>query len=70
VYKKDIIKNAPFSYKIEKMPHGEQIDFLCEGIIHYANKLDFNNLKSVIIKCDLSSLDLFILDGTSGITSE
>ena len=36
----------------------EQIDILCEDIIHYANKLDLNNLKPVIIKSDLSTLDL------------
>lgn len=36
----------------------EQIDILCEDIIHYANKLDLNNLKLVIIKSDLSALDL------------
>ena len=36
----------------------EQIDILCKDIIHYVNKLDLNNLKPVIIKSDLSALDL------------
>ena len=36
----------------------EQIDILCEDIIHYANKSDLNNLKPVTIKSDLSALDL------------
>jgi hypothetical protein len=36
----------------------EHIDILCEDIILYANKLDLNNLKPIIIKSDLSTLDL------------
>lgn len=36
----------------------EQIDVLCEDIIRYANKSDLNNLKPVIVKSDLSTLDL------------
>lgn len=36
----------------------EQIDILCEDLIQYANRLDLNNLKPVIIKSDLSALDL------------